>query len=660
MTFKILIQKAEVSLKRIPKSLRFPIILLIPIVILCALGINISSIGTFSEAIDGNAGSNRIFGQNSWIRSDEYLATAPILLSQDENGNPKVNEDIGTGIDLGIQANVPTKSIFSLFKPPVWMFIISDSPDVGFAFYWWIQIYILIIGTYFFILELTKKNYPLAIIGSLIFFFTPFVQWWTSFILIGYASMIGFCLLRILKASKKLEIVIMATLFYFFSIAFALILYPPFQIVLIWSCVFVVLGYLFNNFKDISHSLLLKFKIINISIAFFLILITLFLFVLDQQNTVEIMTHTVYPGVRSYLGGGLSITQLFNGFYNILLQSDFNGVPLGQRNQSEASSFFLYSPAIIIFYLIAFLKNIKNLKKPDYILIFLSLWIILLSLFSLIPFPEWFGKYTFLSMVPPFRTIIGIGFTSYVLTFYFLSSKKIPLSENIILPIFISLCVGIMTYLMGITFYNGNAEFFSKPEILSPIIKIVLISAFSFASTYLLLRKHKLLFISSLLIFSVASTIFVNPLYKGIGSIDETDFAKTINKYISSPEKKWVVYGDHRFAQYLLANGQSVLNGIHYYPLFDMWEVIDPEKKYIEIYNRYAHIHFSDTENSKDLIELIYADQINVNIDPCDNKLRELNVELFLLTEKTDYTCLIYRESVNTYLRGDLYIYERK
>ena len=644
-------------MKRIPRILYFPIILLIPLFLLCAFGVNGSSIGTFNEALYGNAGDNKLFGENKWIRSDEYLATTPVILSVVKNNLPEKNEDIGTGIELGIQANVPTGNLFSIFKPPTWLFFLQKNLDIGFAFFWWFRAYLLIVGTYLLIYEITKGDLIVSILGGLTFYFTPFVQWWSNYELIAYATIIIYSFIKLLNSKSILNQILFSSLFYLFSVSFVLILYPPFQIVIVWSSVSIVIGYILSNIKILKENKNIKYSIILIGLMLLLIFGTVLLFYYRYENSISLILNTSYPGQRSYTGGSFDIRQIFNGFYNILLQSDYNGVPNGQHNQSEASSFLLYTIPLVI-YILYEIFTTKDEEKKDLFSIPVVVWTLFLIIWANIGFPAFISKTTLLSMVPPFRSIIGIGFSSYILTFYFVSLKQ-KKEKNILPALTLSTIWGIIIFLLGINFYSGNQNFFTKPEIIAPELKLALILGFTSMSTYLLLRGYKILFMICILSYSIASTVLINPLYRGVDSIDQTPIADLLNKYPSDADNKWVVYGDHRFAQYLIGNGQAVLNGIHYYPLLDMWDVIDPDRDYYDIYNRYAHIHFTDKEENPEMIELIYADQINVNIDPCDTKLDSLKVKYYLLPEKKEYSCLILMESFDTFLRGDMFIYEK-
>lgn len=644
-------------LKNFPKVLYFPIILLIPLFLLCAFGINGSSIGTFNEALYGNAGNNKLFGENKWIRSDEYLATTPVVLSVVKNNFPEVNKDIGTGIELGIQANIPTGNLFSIFKPPTWLFYLQNNIDVGFAFFWWFRAYLLIIGTYLLIYELTKGDLVTAILGGFIFYFTPFVQWWSNYELIAYAAIIIYSFIKLLISHLTIKSTVFAILFYIFSVSFVLILYPPFQIVIVWTSISVIVGYILSNIKTIKNNTKIRENIILLVLTLLLILVTVLSFYLRYKGSILSIMNTSYPGVRSYTGGSFDEKQIFNGFYNILLLSDHNGVPLGQHNQSEASSFLLYTLPLLLYVGYKSLLTKKKKEKDLFLIVVLS-WVVFLIVWANIGFPPVISKITFLFMVPPYRTIIGIGFGSYLLAFYFISLRYNG-KENTLIPIILSIAWGILIFFLGINFYSGNPNFLTKPEIFTPEFKLALVLGFTSITTYFLLRRYKILFLICILSYSIASTALINPLYRGVDSIDQTPISYLLNKYPSDSNNKWVVYGDHRFAQYLIGNGQAVLNGIHYYPLFDMWNIIDPKKDYYDIYNRYAHIHFTDNEENPEMVELIYADQINVNMDPCDMKLNRLEVKYYLLSDKKEYSCLKYLESFNTFLRGEMFIYER-
>ena len=165
------------------------------------------------------------------------------------------------------------------------------------------------------------------------------------------------------------------------------------------------------------------------------------------------------------------------------------------------------------------------------------------------------------------------------------------------------------------------------------------------------------MFMISLLGFAFISTAYINPIRKGLDVLINTPLADYITELSIKDDAKWIVYGDHTLAQYALANNANVLNGIHIYPQFEIWKVLDPEGKYVDIYNRYAHIIVPIYNPEKELVTLVSPDALELNIDPCDEKLRILNVKYYIST-KDSFTnsCLtklkqIYK--IVIYIRND-------
>ncbi len=159
----------------------------------------------------------------------------------------------------------------------------------------------------------------------------------------------------------------------------------------------------------------------------------------------------------------------------------------------------------------------------------------------------------------------------------------------------------------------------------------------------------------AILSFGLLSTIYVNPLYKGVDILTDTDIAIYIRETSQKDDSKWIVYGNHYYAQYALANNANVINGIHMYPQFKIWEILDPQKKHADIYNRYAHVMVSEYDEGENLVNLTAMDTIELNIDPCDDKLKELKVKYVLSSYELSKTCLIKMKQFDSL---NVYIYE--
>lgn len=634
------------------KFLLYAFLIFLLVLIVSFLHLHGSSICIYNQNLFNNTQeTSLLFGTNRAIRSDEYLVGTPQFMSQTINDSPLINKDIGEGINLGT-SGIPVKNIFSIFRPQVWIFFLTNNLEFSFSFYWWIRLALLLISTYLLILEITKKNILLAITGSLLIYFTPFIQWWLSVDVISTLSFGIFFFLILIKENNLKKQILYGLGLAYWIISFALLLYPPFQIPMMYSAIFIGIGVvlqkrkiLFSNKEQIKKILLILLGVIILTISSILIFFQQF------ENVINITMNTVYPGARFIPAGQGSLYQLLSGFYNILMQKDSNGAPFA--NQSEASNFFLlYMPLLVwVIYknIILFIRK----KNIDWIAISISLCLIFFTAFYFLPLPDVLSKYTGMYMIPPSRMWIGIGFMNYILIFYLLSKDIYKIQRSKILDWVISITLlvltGLLMYQTGKYLYNLNPNSFVWPTIISPNIKILLVTFFVPTLLGLLFLGYKRIFLSIFLLFGIASTIYINPLYKGLDILINTELADYIEEVSTEDDSKWIAYDNNMLAQYALANNASIINGIHSYPQFKIWEILDPEKKYVDIYNRYAHINISQYKEGEEYIRLLYPDSLEVNISPCDEKWDSLNVKYIITFKDMNYSCLELRKDFPEY-----------
>lgn len=635
----------------------YPIVIIITVLILGILNIHGSSVGKYYQQLfPEEEDSALLFGSPRAIKSDQYLVELPNIISQDKNNESTINEDLGEGTNLGINS-YPTKNIFTIFKPSLWIFFISNNTEFSFSFYWWSRFALLIISTYLLILQLTNRNLLLSIGGSLLFLFTPFIQWWVPVDPIITISFGLFCFIRLIKEENVKKRILYGLGLSYWMISFALILYPAFQIPMAYSAAFIALGVILKNKRTLFSNKKNLIKIFCIlTVVATCVGLFLFLFLKEFEDVIAITSNTVYPGSRFISAGGGSIYHLLNGFYNILMQKDSNGAPFG--NQCEASNFFmLYVP--LIFWVIY--KNISRYKKKlpvDWLGISMSLVLIFLTAWYLFPLPDLVSKYTAMYMVLPQRVFIGIGFTNYILILYVLSKNIYILNKRSIiewlLMIILIASFGLLMYFTGKDLYNSNPDSFVWPSIISANIKILLVVILAPLLFFFLIRGYRKIFITIFIMFGFVSTALINPIYQGLDVLIDTDLANYIEDTSSKDDSKWIVYGNHYFAQYALANNASIINGVHPYPQFKIWEILDPEGKYVNLYNRYAHISVSEYEEGEEMIVLTAMDAIDINIDPCDEKLKQLKIKYILSTDKLENTCLNLKKEFEDY---NIFIY---
>src|SRR4030095_7395627 len=145
-------------------------------------------------------------------------------------------------------------------------------------------------------------------------------------------------------------------------------------------------------------------------------------------------------------------------------------------------------------------------------------------------------------------------------------------------------------------------------------------------------------FISIFLLFLIPN-ISINPLSYGLGPYTDNAFYKKVQEInASDPNAQWAVFGSFIFANYLKAAGVKCFNGVQFAPPLKKLEILDPAKKYMDIYNRYAHITFAAFIDGTDSLEfsLRQSDAYSINIDPCTPRLTQLGIKYFVFTYQPD------------------------
>ncbi len=637
----------------------YPIILISVLLIFSFLGLNGSSVGMYNIPLSQSLTEdpNVLLGTPRAIRSDQYLVVIPAFISQDVNDEKTVNTDMGEGVNIGTQ-NFPSRNFFAIFRPAYIPFYFTNNTTFAYSFAWWADFALVLISTYLLLLVLTKHNLLISILGSLIFLATPFFQWWNQVTMITWISFGIFFFLKILASNTTWKSIAYGLGLSYSIVAFTLLLYPPFQVAMAYIAVAIAIGYVMHDWKNIKKKLKMVIPILICSVAVSLVI--LISYYLQFKDIINITMNTVYPGARFISAGGGDFNQLFNGFYNILLQKDSNIAPFG--NQSESSNFFLLFPPIIIWVIYKNIQLKKSKKKIDWVAIWISIVLLFFTIWYFLPLPDFISKYSLLYLVMPNRLFIGFGYGSYLLVFYVLSKYKIyrqngSLMDKIILVV-LTFGYGLLTYIVGKNLYNISPDFFKSPSFVGYNYKIILATALSVFLVYSLLKGYYRIFMVVFLCFSFVSTLFINPLYKGLDVLINTDLAKYIQEVSEKDDSKWVAYNNNYLAQYALANNASIINGIHYYPQFKIWDILDPEGKYKDVYNRYAHINVSEYEEGEEYIRLLYPDALEINISPCDEKWEGLNVKYIITYDDlSSYSCLKLKKDFPTY---GIKIYDRE
>lgn len=396
--------------------------------------------------------------------------------------------------------------------------------------------------------------------------------------------------------------------------------YPAWQVPTGYLLLSFIIWIILENYKKINMN---KKDLIVFLIFFIIFMILVLRIFIKSKETLEIIINTTYPGKRFETGG--------KGLFSLLRYPINLFTPYIEHHSIRADSISGFIDLFPIPYILSIYLIVKE-KIKDKLNIILLLFSLFLGLYIVIGYPKLISKISLLYVSPSYRTIVIFGLINIFLLIrciYLYNLYDIKFNNKF------ALCLSFLLTLLIISLlykqYNEYLQF----------IMIVILFCFLFFIFYslFLYNKYKNIFIIMISFFLIVSSIYINPIQKGLDVIYSSELYKEVNK-ISSNDKGaiwisegswWNGTGFH--GDILIMAGAPTVNSINVYPNIDRWKIIDPELKYKNIYNQYAHIfiYIVDSNDNIDKFEKIIFDHIAINLTPQD--LLKFNVR-YIVTFK--------------------------
>ena len=644
-------------LKRIPRIYYFPLLIIALVIILTGFRVNGSSIGMYNVYFYGNKGTDLMIGSPRPIRSDEWLVQTPRILAQYQVSYSDINPLFGTGVNFST-SRLPVRNWTSLFRPQQWGFFFLPI-EYAFSLYWWIRGAFLIISFYLILVWITKGNILSSALLAIAFFYSPFFQWWYSAPLIEIVAfsvllLVVFC--RLVNATKVKQLIFYGILFTYLSVCYAILKYPPYQIILVYCMVFLAVGYLLQHFDLLTWSRL-KRVIPTFGISLLIIAGIMFFVYFYLRDVITIIGNTIYPGHRFFTGGGLNPLYLFGGFFDRQFLASGRQVPAAfGPNPSEASSFFMVSMFILPVLFYGEVKAIIKRQKPDWIAIAAFAYMVLMSIWVFWGFPKILTNITLLKYVGIRRAMVGFGVINILVIGYYLFRYRMDFNKRGLL-----IFGAIYAFLIFIAYvYVGWTIRGSNPLFIGHVYSIFIFALIPGILLFLLLVRYQKTFVLLFLAVSVWSTFSVNPISIGLAPILKSDFSTTIQELRKTEPTtaKWVAYDSVILGGFLAANGAPVLDIAYPYPDMKLWQQFDPSQKFIDVYNRQGHAVFQSGDSNQASFTLKQEDLFYVQISPCSPTMKQVGVVFYVFTRPVSYSCLEDVAKVK-YPKMPLYVYKR-
>jgi hypothetical protein len=656
----------------------FPIVIVIFLFILTTLQINGSSSGYYHSILYGSKSDDPelIYGQPQNIRSDEFLTASPLTALQYRTDFPQFNSKLGTGRDVAILPDAPTKSWLASFRPQNWAFFVIPFEN-AFAYRWWFGLALVIISLYFLALRILDRNKKLSILLSIAFGLSPFLLWWyqsSLFIPMAYSFMIIILGIRIIKQEKipGVNSVTLANILYVLALSylgasFVLFLYAPFLIPLFIVIAAFLLGYLANE-RFTKHSISTRNLLSRLGLMLaplLLIAPIVLLFAIENKSMIDAIANSEYPGHRVVHSGELGYSPLFpiiGSFLMPLLQTGARGAHY-YANQSEASNFILLLPFLIIPGIVLQVLEYKRYKRINYVFLSIQLVTILFIFRISLHFGDKFYNLLLLNKVPNNRLQVGLGIAGFLQLLYvfkLLPKLKMRGNRRTIFAVFYGLiCLAVL--LLFTLYVRNKYAIFAQDW-----YKLVLL-AFAFTSILVLILTKRLVLAAALLLgFTLISSFRILPIYHGLNFIYDSTVVKKIEA-VSKPSDSWVVVDNFTFENLPLAAGRDLINGAQIYSDLNFWHQLDKSGQYEYVYNRQAHALFVSNTAEPDKyfregfaringdLELYKGNVFKVKFD-CSEFVYN-NVDFVLTTHQLNFPCVEPVDKVS-YPNIEFYIYK--
>ena len=603
---------------------------------------NGSSIGMWNKSVEPSEdfSSNTIIGENRAIRSDEWRVNTPYAFSQKYN-NYKYFSNLprGTKTDMFSTIFVPVKDILILARPFNIGYLLFGE-EYGLSIYWYGRLIALLLVTFeMFMLITDKKRLP-SVVGTFLIAGSSAVQWWYSNYIIDLLISGQLCLLifnaMLNTKNKKLKVLYSVLIAFSFN-WFALTLYPAWQIPLGYMYLLMAIWIIAKNktnttLKDYSY-LLISFAIIVLFILRYFVL---------GIDTIKIIMSTAYPGKRMETGGNI-------GIYNFIYPISIFFPVYDYLNPCEASGTYSLFPVPIIISIFYLVKNrkLEEKDKEKLLLTMLTMLCIILSLYTMVKFPKIVAKATLLNMSPANRIYPIVSIICTYILIMLIGKIKVEKKLTKCFLFIVSVVISIIILHIGI---SAKSDYMTTKKFIVAAI-ILIIAMYTFLTSYR--RKNMLIFSVVMILLGISNILLVNPVNIGTGVTHNKSAAKEIRKIVKQDnDGKWISLDSSELQNYVLMNGGRVINSTNIYPNLKLWKKIDKNGKYNKIYNRYAHIIISLTQNKTDF-ELTHEDVFKLNLK-C-NDINKLKVNYVISNNKLSVCQANFNE---IYHKDNIWIYK--
>lgn len=564
-----------------------------------------------------------IIGKPRDIRSDEWLVSTPITLSQatGQVNYAEYNNLLGATQNLvTLNPKLPNKNIFSLLSSPNNIGYLLLGKERGFSFSWYFCYFLLFFSSLEMFLIITKQKKLLSFLGAILITLSPVIQWWQSPQIVSYGNLAIVIFYYFIKSDNKKKKFLLSILFGYSGLLYIMCLYPAWQIPYGYCYLILMIWIIASNKNKVSWK-----DLIYIIPAVSVIAIIILPLLISNKEVFEITTNTVYPGQRLSTGGGewhLLFTYINSIYYPF---NDFG-------NPCEFSQYISIFPIPIIYGIYTMVKN----KKFDLFICLSTIILIILCAWICFPIGTIFSRISLLYMTTEARAQVAVGFLSVILLIYIISNYQTEKIDKVDFKKIVMFIVSGVCALIIVKVSNSVTEdiFSGYVNLNTSIISgtILTIVIFLILINY---KKTNIFLSIILIIISIISGAIVSPINKGIDVFYTKPVSKEIDDLVSKNKSSIFLASDSgiTLSNYIVVNGAKTINTTNYIPNLELYKKLDVDNKYNDIYNRYEHVAVNIVDKKTEFI-LNQDDYITINLNYSD--VCKINVDYLITNNSND------------------------
>ncbi len=580
---------------------------------------------------DGTEYETPVVGFETPERSDETIVSTPRKFYYYSNEMP------GT-----------TLTLVHVLKNPIIVacdaLVHTVGVDYAYSLDWYFYIILAVLISLEFFMIITNRKQLLSLACTMMIFCSTFYLWWIFpaqlINSMGLVVSFYYCL----KTKNNIYRMLLGLSTAIFAIRFVFNLYPAWQVPTAYILLALMVWTIIDRFADIKSYGVKEWTVIGSCVA--LMFAGLLICYLENKAYISSVTATVYPGERREYG-----TYTLYKLYNYIPASLFWLKRPEHMSENGIIISLFPLPFILALY------NIVKKKKKDILLIGVSLASILLMLYcDNGGLSKTIGDITLLAHATPYRAVDILSYAQVILFARVIALHKIENDvewEHKKLQKCFALLCG-----MVFSVYSIHIARLSFGEYMPQSFTLIW-SAILLVLAYIILSEisYKKYIVMSLVlvIVSLFTGFIIRPIRKGTDVL----YNKPVSKELATireneKDTTWITIGSLTSQAYIKASGFDCLNYVNETPNMELWEKIDPQGTYNEVYNRYAHIivYLTDSDTS---CELIQTDAFNLYLSYKD--LEKAGVDYIFCHEELSYDNEYFKLQ-NVYGENGAYIYK--